>query len=445
MTMKTLLLGTAAGLVTLGAAQAADLPMTKAEPVEYVKVCNEFGDGFYYIPGSDTCLSINGYVRADYWYFEPDSRVDDGFSFSGRGRVNFDARTATEYGTLRSFISLQYNHSDPGTGNGVNADKAFIQFGGWTAGYATSFYDFYDAEAGNTIKGSYFSSSATTHLLAYTAVFGSGLAATISIEDNYYRREGILSPFDAAAPIFNVNNPATPNVDALYGGQRSPDIVASLRWTQGWGSAQIMAAAHQNRDNLRDSANLSARDDETEWGWAVGAGFIVNLPSGFFFALEGNYARGATAYTGLGDRVGNDVLDGIIDGQSVALNTGDMELNRSWSVTGDLGYNFTPSLVGHIVASYAEYDAASIFYSGNATFGAIEAALPGMADFDTWAVTANLTYTIVKGLTIAGEVSYEERDYKDLFFSDAAGAATGVVSRSDYDTIHGGIRLKRSF
>ena len=183
MTMKTLLLGTAAGLVTLGAAQAADLPMTKAEPVEYVKVCNEFGDGFYYIPGSDTCLSINGYVRADYWYFEPDSRADDGFKFYGRGRVNFDARTATEYGTLRSFISLQYTHGDPGTGNVVNADKAFIQFGGWTAGYATSFFNFYDAEAGNTMHGTYFSSSATTHLLAYTAVFGNGLAASLSIED----------------------------------------------------------------------------------------------------------------------------------------------------------------------------------------------------------------------------------------------------------------------
>ena len=90
------LLASAAALTTLSVAHAADLPMTKAEPVEYVKICSEFGDGFYYIPGSDTCLSINGYVRADYWWFEPDSRADDGLEFRGRGRVNFDARTATD-------------------------------------------------------------------------------------------------------------------------------------------------------------------------------------------------------------------------------------------------------------------------------------------------------------------------------------------------------------
>ena len=59
MMMKTLLLGAAAGLVTVGAAQAADLPMTKAEAVEYVKVCTEFGEGFFYIPGTDTCLKIS--------------------------------------------------------------------------------------------------------------------------------------------------------------------------------------------------------------------------------------------------------------------------------------------------------------------------------------------------------------------------------------------------
>ena len=75
MTMKTLLLGAAAGLVTVGAAQAADLPMTKAEAVEYVKVCTEFGEGFFYIPGTDTCLKIGGEVRADYRFQIVDTRV----------------------------------------------------------------------------------------------------------------------------------------------------------------------------------------------------------------------------------------------------------------------------------------------------------------------------------------------------------------------------------
>ena len=54
MTIRYTFLGMAAGLASIGAASAADLPMTKAESVEYVKVCSAFGPGFFYIPGSDT-------------------------------------------------------------------------------------------------------------------------------------------------------------------------------------------------------------------------------------------------------------------------------------------------------------------------------------------------------------------------------------------------------
>jgi hypothetical protein len=35
----------------------------KAQPVQYVKICSLYGDGFYYIPGTDTCLKLGGYLR----------------------------------------------------------------------------------------------------------------------------------------------------------------------------------------------------------------------------------------------------------------------------------------------------------------------------------------------------------------------------------------------
>src|SRR5215510_15823493 len=60
--VKGLLLGSAAGLVAVSGTQAADLPV-KAKPVQYVKICTLYGEGFYYIPGSDICLKIGGYVR----------------------------------------------------------------------------------------------------------------------------------------------------------------------------------------------------------------------------------------------------------------------------------------------------------------------------------------------------------------------------------------------
>ena len=60
--VKSLLLGSAAGLVAVAGAQAADLPV-KAKPVQYVKICSLYGVGFYYIPGTDMCIKIGGWVR----------------------------------------------------------------------------------------------------------------------------------------------------------------------------------------------------------------------------------------------------------------------------------------------------------------------------------------------------------------------------------------------
>src|SRR4030088_3472541 len=62
--VKSLVLGSAAGLIAMSGAQAADLPV-KAKAVEYVKVCSLYGAGFWYIPGTDTCIKIGGYVRVD--------------------------------------------------------------------------------------------------------------------------------------------------------------------------------------------------------------------------------------------------------------------------------------------------------------------------------------------------------------------------------------------
>src|SRR5471030_2118859 len=63
-TYKALILGSAAGLLAAGGAQAADLPV-KAKAVEYVRICSLYGAGFFYIPGTDTCIKLGGYLRVD--------------------------------------------------------------------------------------------------------------------------------------------------------------------------------------------------------------------------------------------------------------------------------------------------------------------------------------------------------------------------------------------
>ncbi len=71
---KSLLLGSAAALAATVGAQAADLPMRKSAPVDYVRVCDWTGAGYFYIPGSDTCMNIGGLVRAEYAFINNAAR-----------------------------------------------------------------------------------------------------------------------------------------------------------------------------------------------------------------------------------------------------------------------------------------------------------------------------------------------------------------------------------
>ena len=108
--VKSLLLGSAAGLVAIAGAQAADLPV-KAKPVQYVKICTLYGAGFYYIPGTDFCIKIGGWVRTEYNFgsggsFNPIvsggnaryTRESNDNTWRTRYVMTFDTRNQTEYG-----------------------------------------------------------------------------------------------------------------------------------------------------------------------------------------------------------------------------------------------------------------------------------------------------------------------------------------------------------
>jgi hypothetical protein len=406
--LRTVLLGAAAGLVTMGAAKAADLPMTKAEAVEYVKVCTEFGEGFFYIPGTDTCLRVSGEVRADYRFDSRDGRLDDVVNFRSQGRVKFDARTATEYGTLRSFFQINAT-ADNGSSD-FSVDKAFIQFGGLTAGYAHTFFGIYDADYGNTIFAPYFASSSTVNLLAYTAVFGGGFSATLSIEDGIeHRSKGLVEFVPATGPT---GLPTFTTVNAGYGGQSVPDVVGQLRYDGAWGEAAVFGAAHQIRYPIEIDA---------DYGFAIGAGVGVNLPfaAGAHIALEATYADGALNYLGANNRE--------FAYQSVA--GFDTDGRRGWSVTGEFGVNVTPALSLVAFGSYGHLDGFKLddFDAPNATGSGIE-----KGDLSAWVAGVNATYTVVKGLTVAAEVYYQDNvDIADDIDGDNEWA--------------GGVRIKRTF
>src|SRR6202163_270039 len=124
--IRNLVLGSAAALLAVTGAQAADLPV-KAKAVEYVRICSLYGAGFFYIPGSDTCIKLGGYLRVDTTfnggiYDQPAWSGDLGVgnryrdSYASRSRFAFtvDTRTATEYGVVRTFSQADFQFSTLG-------------------------------------------------------------------------------------------------------------------------------------------------------------------------------------------------------------------------------------------------------------------------------------------------------------------------------------------
>ena len=89
--VKSLILGSAAGLVAMSGAQAADLPV-KAKAVEYVRICSLYGAGFFYIPGTDTCIKLGGYLRVDTTF---NGSIYGGPSWSRRSAVRAIATAIT--------------------------------------------------------------------------------------------------------------------------------------------------------------------------------------------------------------------------------------------------------------------------------------------------------------------------------------------------------------
>ncbi|MEO0547977.1 MAG: porin [Pseudomonadota bacterium] len=142
MKLKSLLLGSAAAMIAVSGAQAADAPIAEPEPMEYVKVCDMYGSGWFFIPGTETCLNIGGYARVEYDYDTRDgvgTVVGSEGDWAYRARVNIQARNETDLGPLNSYIRLQADGGDPEDAS-VLIDRMLISLGGLAFGYNDTFW-----------------------------------------------------------------------------------------------------------------------------------------------------------------------------------------------------------------------------------------------------------------------------------------------------------------
>ena len=492
--VKSVLLGSAAGLVAVTAGQAADLPV-KAQPVQYVRVCNMYGAGFYYMPGTDMCIKIGGYARAEVTEYSGgnmaqgpvqgniNSRATSNLTMRGRGYITADAREQTAYGTARGYIAVGVATSDIGqtlVPSILGFNRVYVQWAGFTAGIAQSFYDFYSSAAMG-YRG-YTPSSDTGDsgwwVWAYTANFGGGFSATISAEQRRASQMCDLIGGAAATPLGNAGTGGGAGAACSYtgdlasssgggvaapmgyGGNVAPDIVANIRLDQAWGSAQIMGAAHNDNAPYYGTVPVTGGPSDV-WGFVVGAGLKLNFPSiapGDYFQSQVNYTQGATRYVDMGGNSpslwygnGNSVAIGTQNdcvygattaGSVVAAPTGTTgcNLTTAWGV--NVGYehywtpNFHESFIGNYTAYQYNAQANALLCVGEGAgtgSGSTAVATAGCNNnWDMWTAATRLQYDVTKSLYLGVEFLYQHFDTAQLPGGTlnavvAAGEATGAA------------------
>ena len=458
--IKSLLLGSAAGLVAIAGAQAADLPV-KAKAVEYVKVCSLYGAGFYYIPGTDTCLKVGGYVRADYrvnanlgpgfvgqtnavgapWAVpQVYNRAFNYYGTNVRAAVTLDARSQTAYGTLRSYA--QFGINSVGAGGGVAAPLgatpyiqfAYIQFAGFTFGNTVSFFDIYGITPFHlnhspTIDGG--TGAYGSNVLAYTAQFGNGVSASISLEDPNPRRPGVFGSNGAALVLVNSTK-----------GVNFPDLVANIKIQQAWGWAQLSGALHDASGTWFGPAGAGAFSPlnvatSNNIGWAIAAGGFFKIPNtaGDTFGIQVSYGHGATGYVtnGVGYNFIRDsqqtfgiVTDAVFSNAAIAgtgVAAGATELTESWAIQVGYEHVWQPGLKSSIAGGYN-----AVNYNANATNIICTAALAAAGcnpDHSWYQIGSKTTWTPVANLDLSVDVMYTRLNGMSYAAAQVANPAIG--------------------
>jgi hypothetical protein len=406
------LLSSAAVLVAVSGARAADAVVMapEPEPVDYVRVCDVYGKGFYYIPGTDTCLSIGGYVR-----FQVNAAGDPAVNLEGddyqvasrvRARLNFDAREETELGTLRAFARLQATNTSGGS-NGVAIDQAYFQLGGLLAGYRDSLWA---SGVGGIEDGLLTDSSLTvgdfnTNQISYTFA-SNGFSFTLGLED------------DGTGDVV-------------------PDVHGKIVYSGAWGGAFLSAVYDEtfNSDDLgtvfggfSDFISLdglpSRLDDGNNDAFALKGGILLKnlVAPESQLKIEGHWASDPTVYA---TEPGLTSVNSFSANNPNILNPtpGALPVVLEWAAGA--GYAQAFGKLGIAVAGkYGK--------TFDTTFVTEVDGVDGVftTDGDYYAILGNVGYQITNNFATLAEVGYRNVDFDGL---------------GETDQVSGFLRFQRNF
>lgn len=347
-----------------------------------MKICSLYGAGYYYIPGTDVCMRIGGYIRQEWSYGYGDNMTAGMWVSSSmqntrtngardlvwrtRAYITQETRQQTAYGTLRTFLNvgLSGNNSID-----FSANRAFIQIAGFTAGLASSYFDHYSVAAiAYLVDQASDTGDGGRQVFAYTAQLGNGISASISAEAPEVKTSGVWSTSlggAGAAAITGANPTLGTALNNNHRKANIPDIVANIRADGAWGSFQVMAALHESSGGYYGTTLAGAQNFGNPpdiLGWAVGAGLRVNLPMlgpGDYVAAQAVYAEGATRYvsnttlsSGQAGFEGGHLLGYGLSTDGVFATGTNVELTTSWGIAAGWEHFWTPSLRTSIHGSY---------------------------------------------------------------------------------------------
>jgi hypothetical protein len=455
-------------MFAVAGAQAADLPV-KAKPVEYVKVCSLYGAGFFYVPGTDTCLKLGMYLRSDHAYNagpgnylvsagtqQRFTRADTTeYNYRARMALSTDWRTQSDYGVVRAYALLifQQNSTDPGIPGSAPGSqgiaglhRAFIQFAGFTVGHAVSYFDFINGAAYGYAPSVHGASTGVvgTDLIAYTWQLGNGWSASIDIEDGRIGRPGTVTNASVAGTILGAANNGIQPLPA-------PDVAGNIRVDQAWGSAQIMAAAHNLNPSYYSPGLTTSGHPGNDYGWAIGGGFKLANITGPKDDLEFQitYGRGANSYTsGIMQNAwfgsGNSVGVGFVSEALYQTGTS-LELSESWSFTAGYQHYWNPQWRTALYGGYSNvsYGAtATAMICGAGTGGVMIGGAGSVTncnpDWQAWQVSTRTAWNPHPTLEIGLDLIYAHLDTAfggTGVLAAAAGArpaGTYVIEDQDY-------------
>ncbi|MFK0165049.1 porin [Rhizobium sp. NPDC090279] len=281
MNIKSLLLGSAAALAVVSGAHAADAVVAaEPEPLEYVRICDAFGAGYFFIPGSETCLKIGGKVRTEgQWYdpYNPSARL--GTKWHTRAELQLQTATDTEYGALKTNTELRFDWND-GSTTGVNFLHGSISLGGFTIGKEDSQFNVFTGYAGDVINDDVvYDGPYELNQITYNYDAGNGFTAVISVEDT------------------NSGKGATGSNGEDSSNHYAPDVVAGAGFKSGaWGFKVV-----GGYDSIVEEGAIKARIDAD---FGVFSAFLMggwNTDGDKLNKFAGANGAGAAANIGWGD------------------------------------------------------------------------------------------------------------------------------------------------